>query len=163
MDTIKLKITKPFWQVFALGVLAGMRSTSAPAIASHILSHHHSKKLEGSPLRFMQSENLANVLKVIALGELVGDKLPAAPNRIEPVGLIARCLSGALAGASIFKANGGKLLVGALLGAGTAAVATYGSYYLRKSLVANTKIFDPYIGALEDVLVIGAGAGLTKL
>ena len=94
---MRFKIATPFWQVIGLGTLAGMRSTSAPVITSHILSHHHSKNLEHSPLSFMQSQQVAKVLKFVALGEVVGDKLPHTPNRIKPAVLTARCLSGALA------------------------------------------------------------------
>ena len=45
----------------------------------------------------------------------------------------------------------------------SAFASTYGSYYLRKSTVKKTKLFDPLIGAIEDALVIGAGVGLTRV
>ena len=155
-----LKISKPFWQVFSLGILAGMRTTSAPLIASHILSRHQSKSLAKSPLSFMQSGYVAAGMKVLGAGELVGDKLPGTPNRINAGGVIGRCLSGSLAGACIYKASGNNALTGALLGSVAALGSTFGSYYLRKFAVDKTHIFDPYVGAIEDALVIGAGAGL---
>src|ERR1700759_2063833 len=71
----KLTITHPFWQVIGIGALAGLRSASAPAIASHILNHHHSKRLEGTPLNFMQSDTTASTLKLLAAGEMVMDKM----------------------------------------------------------------------------------------
>ncbi|MFC0518169.1 DUF4126 family protein [Mucilaginibacter angelicae] len=160
---MKPKISKSLWQVIGLGTLAGMRTLSAPVVATHILSHHPSKKLEKSPLRFMQSTTVAAVLKVLSVTELIADKLPSTPNRIEPAGVAGRCLSGALAGASIYKAVGGKALTGALVGGTAAIAATYGSYYLRKSIVKANHISDPVIGAAEDALVIGAGIGLSKL
>ena len=160
---MKFKIAHPFWQVLGMGVLAGMRSSSAPVITSHILSHHHSKSLEKSPLRFMQSSNVATALKVMALSELVMDKLPSTPNRIKPPVLAARCLSGALAGASIFKATGNNAITGALLGGAAAFASTFGSFYLRKGTVSKTKLYDPVIGAIEDALVIGAGVGLARI
>ena len=160
---MKLKISHPFWQVLGIGALAGMRTSSAPVITSHILSHHHSKNLEQSPLSFMQSKTVANTLKIIAISELVVDKLPSTPNRIKPAGVVFRCLAGALAGASINKATGGKVITGALLGASSAFVSTYLSYMLRKATVKNTGIIDPIIGAVEDALVIGAGVGLIQL
>jgi len=141
-----------------LGVLAGMRTASAPAIVSHILSHHHSKRLSKSPLRFMQNDNVAVALKIFAIGEVVGDKLPNTPNRIKPAGVTFRCLSGALAGASIYKASGNNAITGAIIGSVVAFGSTFGSYFLRKDVVNRTKVFDPMIGAMEDVLVIGAGA-----
>ena len=163
VDTMKTSaenISKPFWQVLGLGVLAGMRTTSALVIASQILSRHPSKHLAGSPLRFMQSGNVALGMKVLALGEAIGDKLPKTPNRIAAGGVIGRCLAGSLAGASIYKATGNNAVVGALLGAAVALGSTFGSYYLRRFVVAKTDVFDPYIGAIEDVLVATAGTGL---
>ena len=157
---MQLKIKDPLWQVVGLGVLAGMRSASAPAITSHILSHHQSKKFGNSPLGFMQSNTTANILKILAVGEFIGDKLPAAPNRIKASALIARCVSGALVGASIYKASGNNPYTGALIGTATACASTFGSFFLRKATVKKTHIFDPLIGALEDSLVIGAGIGL---
>jgi uncharacterized membrane protein len=157
---IQLKISKPFWQVFGLGLLAGMRATSAPVIASHILSKHPSKQLAKSPLSFMQSGGMALGMKILAAGELVGDKLPKTPNRTSTTGLIGRCLSGSLAGATIYKASGNNALTGAILGSIVALGSTFGSYYLRKFIVDKTHVFDPYIGAIEDVLVTGGGAAL---
>lgn len=157
---MKLKISNPFWQVLSLGVLAGMRSASAPAITSHILSSHHSGMLSKSSLSFMQSKSVSNVLKVISAGELVADKLPFAPNRIKPFSLFARCLAGSLAGASIYKASNSNLITGALLGGIVAITSTFGSFYLRKSIVKHGNLIDPVIGAIEDTLVIGAGASL---
>lgn len=156
-----LKVTAPFWQTLGLGTLAGMRSMSAPAITSHILSHHHSNRLEGTPLNLIQSEKVALVLKVLAVSEFVGDKLPSAPNRIAPIALGGRCLSGALAGASIYKASGGNALIGALLGGGTAVASTFASFFIRKATVQRSHIIDPIIGALEDALVTGGGVALT--
>ncbi|MDB5005905.1 MAG: putative rane protein [Mucilaginibacter sp.] len=160
---MQLEISKPFWQVVGLGVLAGMRTTSAPAIASHILSHHNSGHLAKSSLDFMQSDNIAIAMKVFAVGELIADKLPFTPNRIKPVSVITRCVSGSLAGASIYKAVGKNALQGAALGTVAALGSTFGSYFLRKSTVNKLKIFDPFIGAIEDALVIGAGVGLNQL
>lgn len=160
---MKLKISQPVWQVAALGVLAGMRTASAPAITSHILSHHHqSKRFSNSSLGFMRYDDVATALKVFALSELIADKLPSTPNRIKPFALFARCLSGGLAGASVYKASGNNAVNGGLIGTAAAFVSTFGSYLLRKSVVRQTRIFDPLIGAIEDALVIGAGVYLTN-
>ena len=161
---IKLKeIRHPFWQVIGIGTLAGMRTTSAPAITSQILSHHHSKRLEKSPLNFMQSKTVANTLTVLSISEIVMDKLPSTGNRTAPAGVIFRGLSGALAGASIYKASGNNVLVGSLLGAATAVASTYLSFMLRKSAGKKTSIIDPILGGIEDALVIGAGIGLARV
>lgn len=159
---MKIIITKPHWQVICLGILAGMRSMSAPAISSRMLSKHHSDSLEHTPLNFMQSGTTANVLTAMSIGEFVGDKMPSAPNRIAPPALIGRCISGALAGAGIYKAGGKNLLAGALLGSAIAAASTFGSFYLRKSMVKHAHLIDPIIGSIEDAIVLGSGLGLTE-
>lgn len=157
-----IKISKPFWQALSLGALSGMRSTAAPAITSHILSHHHSDSLAHTPLSFMQSEKVAGALKLLAATELIGDKIPGAPDRIKPSSVALRSLMGALSGASIYKANGDNAYVGALLGGSAALASTFVSFYLRRSTVKNTTVIDPIIGSLEDALVFGAGASLAK-
>lgn len=157
---VHLKISKPFWQVFGLGLLAGMRTTSALVIVSQILSKHPSKQLAKSPLSFMQSGVTAIGVKILAAGELVGDKLPKTPDRTSTTGLIGRCLSGSLAGATIYKASGNNALTGALLGSIVAFGSTFGSFYLRKFIVDKKDVFDPYIGVFEDALVAGGGVAL---
>ncbi len=159
---MNLKISKSAWQAVGVGALAGMRSTAGPAIASHILSNHNSGHLAKSPLDFMQSPKAATVFKVLAIGEIVGDKLPSAPNRIKPAGLVFRCLAGSLAGASIFKASGKNAFAGAALGSIAALGATFGSFFLRKDMVDRFSLFDPIIGATEDLLVLGACVGLNN-
>lgn len=157
-----LQINKPFWQALSLGTLAGMRSMSAPAVVSHMLSHHHSKSIENSKLSFIQSDKVAGALKVMASLELAGDKVPGAPDRTKPAVLIGRILSGALAGGSIYKAAGGNAITGALLGSAAATLSSFAFLYLRKTAVKNTKLVDPIVGAIEDAIVLGSGVALIK-
>lgn len=162
MLLMNFKISKPLWQAVGLGTIAGFRSMSAPALTSHILSHHQSKALEGSALSFIQSKKVATAFKLLAVTEFVGDKLPTTPDRIKFPVVSARLLAGALAGASVYKASGGKAYVGAILGGSAAILSTFGSFYLRKATVKGTKLFDPIIGGIEDALVLGASAGFAK-
>ncbi len=157
-----LQITKPFWQALSIGALAGMRAVVAPAIAAHILSKHPSAELADSPLNFMQSEKVADALKLLSITEFVGDKLPGTPNRIEPMGISMRAITGAVSGASFYKAGGGKPAVGALLGGSAAIASTLASYFIRKSVVKHSTIIDPIAGSLEDALVVGAGLVLAE-
>lgn len=145
-----------FWKALGLGVIAGMRTASAPVIACHLLSQNPSKRLAGSPLRFMQSKTAAKILALFALTEFVIDKLPTTPNRIEPAGIAFRSASGALAGASIYEAAGENAGAGAVLGAAAAVASAYGSFYLRKAVVKETGIYDPVVGGVEDALIAGA-------
>ncbi|AYL95601.1 DUF4126 family protein [Mucilaginibacter celer] len=157
---MKLITTKQTLQAIVLGILAGMRTSAAPVAVTHILSRKKSRHISNSPLNFMQSPTLATVLKITAVSELVVDKLPSTPNRIEPAGVAGRGLSGALAGAAIFKAAGGNVWQGAFAGGITAVASTYASYWLRKNFVKSSGIADPVIGGIEDVITIGAGIAL---
>ena len=155
-------MSQTFWQVLGLGVIAGMRSLSAPALASHYLAKDQSSELENSPLKFLQSPQVADVLKLLAAGEMVGDKIPGAPNRINTASLFARGLSGALVGAALFKANKGNMAVGGLLGSAAAVAGTYGSFYLRKGTHHLSGIADPILGLLEDALMVKSGVEILE-
>lgn len=159
---MRQKASTQFFQVFNLGVMAGMRSNAAPAVASHILSQQYSPELAESPLKFMQSAGVSNVLKILAVGELIGDKLPGTGNRIVPMSVLFRCSAGALAGASIYKANGNNVIKGALLGAAAAFGSTFVSFYMRKAVVETTGLYDPIAGVIEDAIVLGGAAFITE-
>ena len=154
------KFSDPFIKTVCLGTLAGMRTFAAPAVASHILSRNNSRALRGTPLNFMQSKITAIVFKVLAAGELVGDKQSSAPNRTSPMGLVGRALSGALAGAAIYQASGSKKVKGAFIGGAAAVASIYLSFNLRKQIVKATGYADPYIGITEDILVLAGAAAL---
>ena len=157
---MKIKTSKKFWQAAALGTLAGMRTMAAPVIVNQILTRRPSGHLSKSNLDFMQSEKLSVVLKLFGVGELIGDKLPFTPARTKAAGVIARCVSGSLAGASIYKAKGNNAFTGATVGAIAALGATYACYLLRKSIGKNIHVPDALTGGMEDLLVIGGGLAL---
>ncbi len=152
----------PFCQALSVGALAGMRSTAASLIVSHILSQSHSYDLEDSPLDFMQSKTTATIFKLVALGEIVMDKLPSTPDRIKTQAIGGRIMSGALAGAALYKAQNGSIAAGALVGAVAAIGSSFASFFLRKAVVEQCKIYDPIIGAIEDAIVIGFGVELCR-
>lgn len=154
-------LTKPYKQAIGMGILAGMRSAAAPAIAGHILSDKPAATSLRNPLGFTTSIAIADVLKVMALGEFVVDKLPFTPNRTQPVSIAVRCISGALAGAGIFNAAGKKAVTGAILGGLIAGVSTFGSFYLRKKL-SKSGVGNFISGIIEDAVVVGAGAKLAQ-
>lgn len=157
---MKPTTSKQFLQAAFIGALAGMRTTAAPVIATHILSMAPSGKLNTSRLKFMQSPTLAAIFKIVSVSELVVDKLPSTPNRIETGGVAGRALSGALAGAAICKASGINAWKGVAIGGLTAVAATYASYFLRREIVKRAGVADPFIGGIEDIAVIGAGVAL---
>ena len=140
--------------------LAGMRSMSAPAFLSHYFSRQPHTGLAGSPLRFMQKPSTANMLKLMAAGEMVMDKLPGTPNRTAPPVLLGRLLSGALVGAAWYKSRHGSALSGGLLGGLAAVASTFVSYALRVGISEQSGVPVALVGVGEDSLVLAGGAAL---
>ncbi|UYZ57985.1 DUF4126 domain-containing protein [Hymenobacter latericus] len=150
------------WQTLGLGAVAGLRSMSAPAMLSHVLHKHPSGRLAASRLGWFQSGTAANLLKVMAAGEIIGDKLPGMPDRTAPPILGGRIASGALVGSVLAKANRSSVWQGALLGAAAAVASTYGALYLRKAASQNTALKEPWPGVVEDALMLASGSALLK-
>ena len=151
-----------FWPVMGFATLAGMRSMSAPALLSHYFSRQPHNGLAGSPLRFLQKPVTAQVLKALAAGEMVMDKLPTTPNRTAPPVLLGRLLSGALVGAAWYKSRHGSALSGGMLGGLAAVAATFASYALRTGISQQTNTPIALVGVGEDALVVGSGAALLR-
>jgi uncharacterized membrane protein len=146
-----------FLKAIGMGVIAGMRSMSAPAIVSNYLAHNPSKSIAKTPFRAMGSSRTAGVLKALALGEMVADKLPMIPARIAPGPLVARGVSGALCGASVFAAEGERPAKGGLAGAVAAIASAYAFYHLRRRIGQESKVPDVALGFTEDAIVVGGG------
>ncbi|MGI9035572.1 MAG: DUF4126 family protein [Pyrinomonadaceae bacterium] len=142
--------------VFA-GVIAGMRTFSAPAFVSRQLAGAKTDEFSQSPFGFLSSRQTANILKIMAAGEMVGDKLPMMPARILPAPLIARIASGAVCGAALCKSKNERADAGAFIGGLAAIISAYGFYYLRRELAENTRLPDVLLGAAEDALAIEIG------
>jgi uncharacterized membrane protein len=96
-----------------LGVVAGLRSMTPPAAISWAarLGWLH---LENTPLAFLGFTAAPYILTVLAIGELINDKLPKTPSRKTLVPFAARIVTGALSGAALGAPEGA--LVGGLSG-----------------------------------------------
>lgn len=151
-----------FWPALGFATLAGMRSMSAPALLTHFLSHHPTRNLRFSKLRVLQKPLVATGFKLAAAGEMVMDKLPGTPDRTSPPVLLGRLLSGALVGATWYKARQGSSAKGAVVGGLGAVVATFISFGLRKGISEQTDTPIALVGVGEDALVLGGGAALLQ-
>ncbi len=122
---------------FGSGAVAGLRSMTGPATA-----------LRGSKWQ--------RALPLLALAELVVDKLPNVPSRTIPPAMAARIVSGAVSGAVTSKRSGGNRWLGAILGSAGAIGATYLGAAYRKA--ASERNVPPVFAALiEDALAVGLG------
>jgi len=90
---------------------------------------------------------------VLAIGELINDKLPKTPSRKAPGPFIGRVMSGALCGAAL-----GGLLAGVL----GAVAGTLGGYEFRARLVRAIGGKDLPIALLEDAIAIGGAVWIVS-
>ncbi|HXP70819.1 MAG TPA: DUF4126 family protein, partial [Candidatus Dormibacteraeota bacterium] len=86
--------------VFAIGMIAGLRALTAPAVVSWA-AHLGWVNLQNSHLAWMGSTAAVAIFSILALAEIVNDKLPATPSRLAPPSLAIRSLTGALAGSAL--------------------------------------------------------------
>ncbi len=140
---------------FLIGVIAGLRALTAPAAVSWAarLGWIH---LENTGLAFMGYAFTPWIFTLLAIGELINDKLPKTPSRKAPGSFGARIVTGALSGAAI-GASGGSLAGGLVAGALGAVAGTLGGYEARTRMVRATGGKDLPIALLEDAIaVLGA-------
>jgi uncharacterized membrane protein len=141
---------------FAIGLVAGLRSLTGPAIVSWA-AHLKWLDLHNSFLAFLGSTAAAYILAVCALGELVVDKLPNTPSRTEPLGLLARFATGGLSGAALCAAANKSVVIGAVLGAVGGVTGGFVGYQLRTRLVRALGLPAIVVALLEDAIAIGGG------
>lgn len=144
-----------------LGALAGMRSMAAPAVLGQLSRNGALSEVTG-PLALVAKPHLATATSVMALGEMVADKLPFVPNRTAVGPLLGRALTGGVSGAVVCSARKRSAWLGALIGAAAAVGATYGAYELRKRAGKRLHLPDTVIALAEDALVGSLGMALTS-
>ncbi|HZR57262.1 MAG TPA: DUF4126 family protein [Terriglobales bacterium] len=154
----------------AIGALAGLRALTPPAVVSQA-ARYNLIGLRRSYLRRLRSAGTANVLAALALGELIGDKLPFTPSRLGLGPLAARAVSGALCGSVIGTGKIGRpfrnkssdrnvssMATGAALGALGAIGGAFAGFYLRRELNMRFAVPDPAIAFVEDLAAIAGSA-----
>jgi uncharacterized membrane protein len=131
-----------FAAAFLLGIVAGLRTFTAPAVLWMI----------------RHTGPVAYGLGAVAILEYLGDLYPGAPARTRASGLVARILSGAFCGWMLATAAGISPALAAVLGAAGAVVGAYGGLAARVRAIA-------LIGAvpaalLEDAVAIAAAVAI---
>lgn len=139
---------------FGIGVVAGMRTMMAPAVVS-VAVYLGWLDLGATPLAFLGSPAAAGMLALLALGELIVDKLPSTPSRLLPGPLGARVVSGLLTGAALAVASHISLPLGASVGAAGALAGAFACHRLRVTLPAALGLPDFIIALFEDAAAIG--------
>jgi uncharacterized membrane protein len=141
---------------FLIGVVAGLRSLTAPALVSWA-AHLRWLNLHNTPLSFMGSRAAVVIFTLLAVVELVADQLPSTPSRTKPPGLIARIVLGGLSGASMALSGAQPIVLGAVLGVAGGIAGAFAGYEARARLVKALKVPDLVIALLEDAVAIAGG------
>lgn len=144
----------------AIGALAGLRTFTAPAVLSQAAKRRYGSRRR-NPLKSLATSKLAGRLTTMAASELVYDKLPSTPSRLDSAPLAARLVSGALCGAAVCFSAGEPVGKGAVLGGMGAIAGAYAGYHLRQRLDQNLP--DVAVALLEDAIAIGGSVAVVSL
>lgn len=137
-----------------LGIVAGLRALT-PLAAVSWAAHLGWLPVEGTWLGFLGATVTPYILSLLAIGEIINDKLPKTPSRKSAVPFGARIATSALCGAALCAASH-TMLGGILAGAIGAVIGTLGGYELRTRLARAIGGKDLPIALLEDAVAVGA-------
>lgn len=140
--------------VLVVGILSGLRAFTPLALLCWA-AHWNWIPLEDTQLAFLGHTASVIIFSLLALGELIGDKLPFVGNRTELPAFAARVLIGAFCGTAIFLAAEKTWAIGAVIGAVGAIIGTYGGFHFRRALVAKLGLPSLVAALLEDIIAIG--------
>jgi uncharacterized membrane protein len=147
----------PLFKAAAIGMVAGMRCMSAPAIVAENIGTKGNDNEALGPLALLGDDRVRKVLAIAAGAELIADKLPFIGQRIDAGPLTVRLISGAVCGAAVAGKNKENLLLGALTGSVAAIVAAHIFYSARKRLNQELAVGDTFLAVAEDTVAWTAG------
>jgi uncharacterized membrane protein len=134
-----------------IGIVAGLRALT-PLAAVSWAARGGDPALEGTLLAFVGYRWTPWVTTLLALGELVTDKLPSTPSRKVPMQFATRVVVGTICGAAL-AIPAGVALGGAVLGAVGAVIGTLGGAAVRGRLAAAFGSDRP-AALIEDLVAI---------
>ena len=138
---------------FALGVTAGLRSMTPPAITAWAAQLWW-PAVRTSGVSLMAAPLTAYLFTLFAAVELVFDKLPITPSRLDIGPLGARIVFGALAAATLCAAAQQSIAIGAIVGGVGGIVGAFGGYHARRYLTVTKRLPDLTVALCEDAIAI---------
>ena len=145
-----------FLLAFLLGFVDGLRSMTAPAIvcwAARLGWLHFA----GTRLAFIDHGSTLAVFTLLAVVELVLDKLPNTPSRTAPVGLIARIVMGGASGLALAVGVGVSPPLAGVIASIGAVAGAFSGYHIRHAIVARGHVPDLVVAIAEDAIAIAGG------
>jgi uncharacterized membrane protein len=144
-----------------LGVVTGLRSQLGLAVLAW---SEPAAKHDPVVLRGLRSTPGRVAVTLGAAGELVVDKLPSTPSRLQPKVLGVRLATGAAVGALAAGTSDRRALaVASAVGAAGAAAGSYAGAAYRKALPARTHTPDLPWALTEDAVAAGLAATAVKV
>jgi len=151
-----MNTTSVFALAFAIGVIAGLRALTAPMVVSWA-ARLKWVSVAGTWAAFLGSAATPYIFTVLAIGELVNDKLPKTPSRKAPPSFVFRIVSGAFSGAALSAGASQSAAIGTVCGGLGAVAGTLGGYEVRTRLVKALHVPDLVIALVEDAVAVGGG------
>lgn len=145
---------------FLIGVSAGLRAMT-PLAAVSCAAHLRRPRLRKTPLAFLGSTAASYVTGLLAVGELINDKLPQTPSRKAPPAFAVRVLVGAVCGAALAWRRD-DAAVGGVLGSLGAVAGTLCGYEFRTRLTKATGGNDLPVALLEDAIAVGGASAVVS-
>jgi uncharacterized membrane protein len=136
-----------------LGVTTGLRAMTPMAVLCWF-AYLGYLPLEGTWAAWMASATAVVVFTVLALAEIVADKLPRAPDRISLGPLTARLVLGGLIGSIAATAMIGPGLEGVLLGVVGAALGAFAGFMVRRDMVERIGCAEWKVALVEDLIAV---------
>jgi uncharacterized membrane protein len=136
-----------------LGVVTGMR-TFVPMAVLCWFAYRGNLPVDGTWAAWTGHLVTAIIFSLLAIGEIVGDKLPKAPNRTNLLGMTGRVIFGGLVGAIVATGLDGSVFEGILLAVSGAYVGAHAGYLVRRELVILLRWQDWHVAVFEDVIAV---------
>ncbi|MCQ8239328.1 DUF4126 family protein [Rhizosaccharibacter radicis] len=141
-----------------MGLAGGQRAMTPLAAVAVAAATGRLPPGNGAP-RLLAHPLVAAGAVVLAMGEMAGDKQPTAPDRIVPIGLVARFSTSALAGAVLARRR--HRVSAALLGGLTAVLASYPGWRVR--MAAIPRLGRCSSGLIEDAIVAASATAIAGI
>lgn len=146
--------------IAGLGFVTGLRSmTGLAGIARALAVPVDARRKAAASAGVATGDRASKIAALLALGEMVADKLPGMPARTAPVPLIGRVAVGAYIGATLARKSG---RAGGMVGAAAALLGSYCGKEVRERLSARDRPTDVALGFLEDAVAVGATTLLAR-
>ena len=143
-----------------LGVTTGLRSMTPMALICWY-AYFGYLPVDGTWAAWTARLWVAIALTVLAVCELIADKLPRIPDRTSPGPLLVRLILAGMAGSIAAGGLNEPGLEGVLLCVLGALLGSFGGYMLRRDLVEKLDCKGWHVAVAEDLIaILGAGFAL---